>query len=790
MQEITITVGGSRSSKDWKPQTMTWRAFKHGIANPKRTTETYAEYKAMTREERAKCKDVGGFVGGTLDGKRRLKEAVTSRDLLTYDIDQATPQTIDQIPNGLNCAFYTTHSHCPESPRLRLIIPLSREATPEEFEALSRKVADNLGITEQIDPLSHQLNMVEFWASCSSDGEFISGDKGADAPFLDVDATLAQYKDWHDISEWKFSSSEKKTARSHSAVKLSDPAEKGGVIGAFCAAHPITEAIDTFLSDVYSQCECGDGDVLRYTYLPSSTYGGLQVFTKDNHAYSHHATDPAQGQNCNAFDLVRIHHFGELDTGHEDETPLPSYTAMLDFALNDNGTKVELLQQKGALSDDEFSDGCTEVLKRLAVTRKGDIIADYNNLEIILKHDPALQGLKFDEFAGSIVVEGGMPWHPDKKRYLWEDTDDNQLYGYLSHKYTEFKKTTVIQTAINNVAQLRSFNPVKEYIESAKWDGQPRVATLLIDYLGADDNCYVREATALMLRAAVARVFHPGIKFDYMMVLSGAQGIGKSMLLSRLAGKWFSDSINFSDMRDKSAAEKLSGNWIIEISEMSGLKKAEMEPVKAFITCQQDQYRAAYAHRVGSHPRQCIIFGTVNDLDGYLKDPTGARRFLPIPVKGGDICHPWNMDDNTVAQIWAEALEDYKQRGESSLVLSQESEKIVQQKRAEASVIDDRQGILKEFLDKKIPKNWHTLSIEERRSMHEVAEPEDGDLRECISVVEIAVECYGKALKDYNPPKDRPGIASMLNNLGWTKEDNPCYVDKGYGSQRVWKRPE
>ena len=212
--------------------------------------------------------------------------------------------------------------------------------------------------------------------------------------------------------------------------------------------------------------------------------------------------------------------------------------------------------------------------------------------------------------------------------------------------------------AVQKVSDDRAYHPILNFLDSLpEWDGVNRVDTVLIDYLGADDNAYVRAVSRKALCAAIMRVKVPGTKFDYITVLNGPQGIGKSTFISKLGGEWYSDSLNLSDMNDKTAAEKLQGYWIMEIGELAGMKKADLDKVKAFISRQDDKYRASFGRRVTPHPRQCVFFGTTNSENGYLRDITGNRRFWTVKVPGTGKKKPWDITPDEIRQIWAEALQ-------------------------------------------------------------------------------------------------------------------------------------
>ena len=211
------------------------------------------------------------------------------------------------------------------------------------------------------------------------------------------------------------------------------------------------------------------------------------------------------------------------------------------------------------------------------------------------------------------------------------------------------------------VAAERAYHPVKEYLDSLpKWDGISRVDNLLIDYFGATDNSYTKAVIRKTMVAAVARIYRPGTKFDSVLILNGPQGIGKSTFFAKLAGDWFSDSLTITDMKDKSGAEKLQGYWLLELGELAGMRKTDVEIVKSFISRADDKYRASYGVNVESHPRQCVIVGSTNAESGFLRDITGNRRFWPVRISGNGKKKAWQMTKEEVQQIWAETLVLYE----------------------------------------------------------------------------------------------------------------------------------
>ena len=186
-----------------------------------------------------------------------------------------------------------------------------------------------------------------------------------------------------------------------------------------------------------------------------------------------------------------------------------------------------------------------------------------------------------------------------------------------------------MDSALLIISAQNKINDVKRYLERLVWDGVPRVETLLPDYLGAVDNAYTRAVMKKFLCAAVARAIEGGVKFDYMPIATGPQGIGKSTFLAILGGEWFSDSLT--TFSGKEAAELIQGTWINEIGELSAFSKQETQVIKQFLSKTHDIYRAAYGRRTEKYPRRCVFFGTSNDHE-FLKDATGNRRFWPVEI--------------------------------------------------------------------------------------------------------------------------------------------------------------
>lgn len=776
---MKIAVGNSRMDKKWKNQGISWADLCARCGSTIRTTETVEEYRKLKKGQQDGIKDVGGFVGGHLREGRRKNGMVLCRSLLTLDMDYGTPDIWDEITlfHDFKCCVYSTHKHTPEHPRLRLLIPLKREISEEEYPAVARMVAKEIGI-DLFDDTTYEASRLMYWPSTSSNGEFFY--KVQDGAELDPDEYLSHYDDWHDASTWPVSSRQSEVVQ-HSIAQQADPLTKPGVVGAFCRAYTVEEAIDTFLSEVYAPSAMNG----RYDYIPADSSAGVIVYD-GKFAYSHHATDPVCGRLLNAFDLVRLHRFRDLDDKCAPDTApgkLPSFQAMSDFALKDEKVKAVFAEERKAQANEEFSD--EDWQKALELDKAGKVKNTLQNLTVILMNDPLLKPLVFNQLLDGMEIKGDVPWrHPSK---FWRDADDAQLISYVDSHYGTFSARNY-DIAVAKVTDDRSYHPIREFIENLpEWDKVPRVDTLLIDYLGADDNEYVRAVTRKTLCAAIKRVLYPGCKFDSMLVLNGPQGVGKSTLIAKLAGEWFSDSLNLGDTKDKTAAEKLQGYWILEIGELAGLKKAEVETLRSFLSRQNDIYRAAFGKRATPHLRQCVFFGTTNAESGYLRDTTGNRRFWPVKTPGTGIKHSWDLTPELICQIWAETLV-YVKQGEK-LYLSAELEALSKAEQREAMESDEREGLVRLYLDTLLPEDWDGMDIFERRNF--LTGSDFGDTqnhgtvkRTQVSNMEIWCECFGKERANIRRT-DSNELTAILARLGWKRLDSKVRIPL-YGPQYVF----
>lgn len=814
-RRLAISVGNSRKSINWQKTDMLWSEFVEKLRIPQRTPEKLEEYLNMPAAQQGSLKDIGGFVGGTLSGPHRKADSVTGRDLITLDLDNIAAGETDNVLRkidalGIAYAVYSTRSHADWKPRLRVIMPLDKTVTADQYEPIARKLASTIGI-ELCDPTTFEASRLMYWPGCSSDSRYIFA--SADKPFISADGILALYADWHDVTTWPQVPGEANKAKTLLA-KQQDPTTKEGLIGAFCRTYNIYGAIEKFIPLAYTATDKDD----RLTYTGGSTVAGAVVYEGGLFLYSHHATDPCSGQLVNAFDLVRLHLYGDQDSEVKPGTPtnrMPSFSAMKDAALKDAAVMTELNMARAeenaasnvfAKLDGNTAEAAAEpkqdgqqpqaeakkpevswmMQAGLSYDGNGNLRKTRDNIIRILTYNPAYKGkIATDDFAVRGMALGALPWNASDERRIWSDTDDAGLAWELERNYGIVGKDK-IDAALLLVSEANRYNEVKAYLKSLTWDMLPRLDTVLHDYLGAEDNEYTRAVARKSFCAAVARVMTPGCKYDYVPVFVGPQGIGKSTFLATIGKDWYSDSLQ--SFEGKEAAEMIQGVWINELGEMTSYRKSEANTVKQFLSKGADIYRQAYGRRTGKFPRKCVFFGTCNTYE-FLNDLTGNRRFWPVDVgKLPPVKSVWSDLPQEVDQIWAEAV--VRWLAEEPLYFDKpEMEQLAraeQDRHREANV---KEGVIREFLDKKIPDNYYELPLSTRRTFWGGGMQTDSLLiqRNKVCALEVWCECFGGDVKNMRRA-DAMEINQILANLdGW--ERNSSMRRFGYcGRQRGFER--
>ena len=805
-KDLIISVASSRTATKWTRQNITWLDFVKRLEVPVKSTETMEQYLKLSKSEQDNLKDVGGYIGGELIENSR-KKGILSRQLLVLDLDNIPAGQTENLLkklNSLNFSYviHSTRKHTEYSPRLRVISILDKPVGPEEYIAIIRMFATFINI-EYCDHTTFQPNRLMYWPSCCSDSSYIYQYDNT-KPAINAKGMLDLYTnaglDWKDANNWPTVSTEKKEF-DRILKKQENPLEKKGPIGAFCKSYTILEAIEKFLPDIYEPCGTDDN---RLTYTGGSTSGGALVY-EDVFLYSYHATDPASEILCNAFDLVRIHKFGHLDdeyikpkTRHD---AYPSFKEMVKLIREDPQARLLLAEEDFGKAIEktgqEISEDDKDWMRKLKLTDGNRFESSRENITIILENESGIKGkLRYEEFTKTMRVLGSLPWNPSEEIRKWLDIDEVQLRMHLDKKYkiTGEKK---IEDALKACFDNNRYNEVHDYFNNLEWDGEERVRTLLIKFLGAEDNIFTREAIEKFLMATVARGLKNGIKWDNLLVLVGEQGIGKSTLGRMLGMAWFSDSLY--TFEGKEAFECIDGKLIVEIGELHAMNKSEASIVKQFLSKSEDSYRRPYAKIPETHPRHCTFLGTTNNYD-FLKDETGNRRFWPIDVWINEPTkNLWADLPPILNQVWAEIV--FKLKRGDSLLLSKEALELANIAADEHMEVDPREEEVYKFLEKEIPENWYDLNTSAKRAFlnkekdFEPVEPIPQEKkiilmrRTYVTAAEVWVECFSKdmALMYY---KEARAINKILLRLKNWKRDSKRRFIKGYKKAQGFIRIE
>ena len=401
-----------------------------------------------------------------------------------------------------------------------------------------------------------------------------------------------------------------------------------------------------------------------------------------------------------------------------------------------------------------------EVKGLLTYDERGKILQIIKNFETVLENDPRFAGkIGFDEFSNQTSLLGSVPWDQSNSIRAWSGHDDSALFSLIQSDYGLRGRNDFFD-ALKNVSIKNRFHPVRDLLDSLSHKGTGHIRRLLPDYLGVEDTGYQFQVMRLWMLGAVTRIYRPGCKFDYTMILTGPQGLGKSTFLRLMAldDGWFNDSLDNLDS-DK-AAQSLMGSWIIELAELKSLARTSggVESIKRFLTAQQDKYRAPYERRAELFPRQCVFAGTTNQAE-FLQDLTGNRRFLVVetgvnePTKS--LFAPEAIEE--IKAAWAEAIQIFRTEN-PALILPEEIREKAEEIQEKSLADDGKAGLIEAYLE---GKN-----------------------------ITCAIEIWREALGECGQPAkwqsiEINGILSKID--GWERMKSPTNMGK-FGKQRGFRR--
>lgn len=614
----------------------------------------YDAYMRLTKAKQDDLKDVGAYIAGELRGGRRRAGNVLMRCAGVLDGDNLSPGGADELIRrvvalGVRCCIHSTAKHTPVSPRLRVVVPFAADITADQYAPVVRLLCQ--AIQPELtwfDPSTDQAGRLMYWPSHCQDIEPIY--VAVNGPLLDAAVLLDRLQDWHDMTSWPHFPREQ--AISKGAIKQQDPESKDGLIGAFCRVYDVPGAMDRYLPGVYEPTAQED----RYTFVAGSTWGGAVIYENRKFLYSHHATDPAGGRLVNAFDLVRLHLYGEQDDETKEGTPtnrLPSYTAMCQLAKNDSAVSHVLAREVFEAADLDSGMPITSEEAAAELCKSSGRTLNANIVRLALK----AWGIQVRRnlITGTAEITGMPPQYS-------KENAANTLPVFLMDVLREIgvkgvSRTTLIDYLANIMDENR-YNPVLDMLSGTKWDGATRLPALL-GIIGVAPDSLEASLVQKWLIQCVAMAHNTTERREAaegVLTLQGEQRIGKTLFFRRLSihSEWFAEGVTL-DMKNKDDVLRATGAWITELGELDSTLKREQSSLKAFITSPYDRIRAPYAREASANPRRTSFCATVNPAC-FLKDDTGDRRFWVVKVDRMALQALISLPDEWFIQLWSEAV--------------------------------------------------------------------------------------------------------------------------------------
>lgn len=767
---FAIATAPRRNSRHWKLGTVTWGEILTWVRKPG-TAKEAGNYLLGTLRETSVAHDKTQPTE-RCTGIHRRKEAVVSRSALTLDIDSPDKDFATKVELAFPYAalMHTTFNSSPDDPRYRLVIPTDREMAPDEYVFAAQAVMVMLG-EDAFDPGTTQPERYMFRPAAKKPAWFES---------LTLDGDPLPVDDF--LSSFETDLSHKAMPKPHRNKR--NPFEIEGVIGAFNRAYVDW---DLLIAEYELPYEKVDDD--RYQLIGARSMAGMgPVADTEGFVYSHHASDPAFGKTCSAFDLVRLHHFGDLDEEAEPQTPvnkLPSHMAMLALATRDfraiaSAAELdfdELTDDEGNIDDDHPDSWQL----RLARNNRGRVLDTVGNRTLLKEHDPVFQLLYYNEMAFTVEVAETLPWREVTERNrTFGRTDRLELADYVEREYALTLPLSKIDGMVDTQAMQRLVNPVADYLRNLTWDGVSRVEECLP---GVRPTAYTRLVARKVLVAAVARMLQPGVKWDHTLVLYGSEGLGKSWWIDKLARGY---SASLGRIGDKDTLLTMQRSWIMISDEGHSLKKVDHDVQKEFLTRTTDLFRLPYERETQVHPRHSVIWSTTND-ETFLRRQEGNRRFLIVHCQ--DKVDFDAMTDDYIDQLWAEAVHLYRQ-GEPLFLAASESELAADER--ERFVEEDAMGgVIENYLDTPVPADWDRRSPEARvawlAAYKEGFEAGGTGRIDQVCSTQIWVEALGRRIGDHRRI-DLLEVSNALKRIpGWYLRPGRHRLP-GYGPQTVFVR--
>lgn len=764
---FSCAIAPKRNSRHWKNSEITWQGLLDWMATPDTVKEagnyllgTLSTTTVRHNPEDPPCTNI-----------HRSKVSVVTRSAITLDLDfstHAVPETLELVLSHA-AILHTTFTSTTAKPRHRLIIPLDREIAPDEYVHAATKTTVMLGAT-LFDPSTCEPERYMFRPAAPDPRMFQSW--VYPGPPASADQLLQDFNP--DLASAELPSISTKRKR--------NPFDIDGPVGAFNRAYTDTQ----FLIEEYElpYAPAGGG---RWHLLGSRAVAGMGE-VEPGLLYSHHANDPAYGQTCTAFDVVRLHRFGHLDDETAKGTPinrLPSFQAMIDLAGRDARVTAEMVGADFDTANDDADQQDWKLALSAHLDRSGHLKDTAKAWDIVRKNDPVIRNIRYNEMTFGIETLKDLPWRTLQQGGMSIRTSDRlSMQAYLETEYNTAPTARRVDWMIDETAMKRYHNPVREWLRTLEWDGVPRLETCLP---GVQPTEYTRMVARKSLVAAVARMMEPGCKWDHTMILYGKEGLGKTWWIEQMSRGW---TAPLGMVGHKDTLINLQRCWIVTSDEGTSMRKSDADALKEFLTRRVDVFRLPYEREATAHPRHCVIWGTTND-EVFLRYQEGNRRFLIVRCE--EKFDFSILTEEYITQVWAEAVYLY-QMGEILLFLDPEESEMAAEHRQsfveEGSTV--LEGLTEAYLSDPLPADWLHRGMESRqewlRARSDGLEPAGELILDEVCAIQVYVEGLRRPHGQHTRV-DLLEIGKALRALGWTPQ--PHRVRCGpYGPQMVYRRPD
>lgn len=762
---LAIATAPKRNSRHWRNGTIEWSELVGWMGSPADKKEA-GNYILGTLNESTEVHTKGGQP--CVDFHRR-KHTIASRSAITLDLDTPDPDFVDAVEMLFDHAaiIHTTYSHAPDKPHYRMIVPTDREMAPDEYITAAQALIQQFG-KHQFDPGSTQPERFMFKPAAQEPGWFqfwvLDGDP------VPVETLLADFVE--DLSDKPLPKPGKNKR---------DPYTLDGIMGAFNRAY--AEDWDSLIEAYDLPYEKIAED--RYHLIGATAAAGMgPVQGAEAFVFSHHANDPAYGVTCSAWDLVRLHKFGDMDEDVTSQTPpnrRPSHAAMAELATADNRAMAEMVGIDFAEAFDEDGNA-NDWRLNLRRNNRGVITNVVANRDLIRDNDPALKVMYLNEMSMVIEADADLPWREVHERdNVIDKADRAEFLEYLAREYGMDVPENHADRMINIAGSRRRRHPAQEYLQNLSWDGVSRIETALP---GVRATPYTRMVSRKVLVAAAARVLEPGIKWDHTLVLFGSEGLGKSWWIEKMAKGW---SASLGRINDKDTLMAMRAAWIITADEGHSLRKADNDALKEFITRTHDSFRAPYDTVFRRHPRHSVIWSTTND-EVFLRRQEGNRRYLI--VRSEDKVDFDAVTDEYVDQVWAEAVVLFE-AGERLYLDGLESLEAAEQR--EHFVEEDAYGgIIEGYLSLPVPEDWDDMNVDKRREwmfgFREGMESAGDGRIDKVCTAQIWVEAMDRRKGDAKRTDLLDIYNALLRLPDWERIPGKTWLNRDYGNQAVFVR--